>query len=445
MSLLVKNNLSNKIYGLVVILALFLFSCEDPNEIGLSLNPDDQVGVNFVELPVSAVNTLQEAVITSRPGRLLAGTYNDPDFGKVTAKGYAEVKVNTKNIEEGAVFDSLTLTLKVDYLQGPTTEFTSQRVIVKQLADTLTFDTIYYNHDSVRTSLSILGEKSYSLMIGDTISMTLDENVGRTLFDQAVLGTFSSQSDFKKLFSGISIEGDESNNSVIGFTTSEASKLSIHYHTATDTLLLDFAIDNTVPAFNYIQGDRTGTPLEQLMANEATEPVDGKLYMQAGTGVTSIIDLSSFNAFASADSNANIIINRGELTIGGVGTSTGQFTPPPAVWMLFVNENNEMDTLPRGLQESQVYSNAIADNNFEPFLFYENPRSVAFFQPKSYYADDVSLFLQNVGNRKFDLPGLLLFPVGSGEIAQNNRNSVNQAMFNANDIKLKIYYTSIEK
>lgn len=453
MNLLAKENVLSKVYGLVGILALFLFSCEDPSEIGLSLNPDDNIGVHFVELPVATSLTLQDSINTSRPATLLAGSYTDPFFGRVTAVTYAEVQANLNSIADDAVFDSLTLSLEYGYVYGD--GFLDQTFTVAMLADTLSDTTVYYN-DDVLPTVSTLGQQVYTVdgaRLADypdstaTLTMTLDASFGSDLFDQLKADAFEDHEEFSFFFPGITISGDGNNGSIVGFSTEEgASKLILHYHTAEDTVLLNFPLENRVPSFNHISVDRAGTPLASLVNGEAIPSPDGRLYFQAGTGVTPKLDLSSLYEFAAVDSNANLIINRAEIVINNIVEPPTHFEAPSNILLFYTNETNNRIVLRNEygvVQEDAIYGRYLNNSSIAPdTLLNPGSSSAPLFIPynerKDTYSSAISLFTQTLLDRRRWLDQLLVIPASNG-------STVNRAILNSDDIKLKIYYTTLKK
>src|SRR5690606_25026963 len=104
-------NLLDRNLGLIVFAAFFIFSCEEPNEIGLSLNPDDKIGVYFVELPVETSMVYTDSFNTSSGDIIYSGVQSVPDFGKTEAAAYTQVAWTSVRIKAGAVFDSVTFSL----------------------------------------------------------------------------------------------------------------------------------------------------------------------------------------------------------------------------------------------------------------------------------------------------------------------------------------------
>ena len=72
---------------LALSLPFFLFSCEEPTDIGLDVQPDNQVGVHYYDAaPIETKTVLLDTIITSGSTQLtthLAGYIDDPVFGEL--------------------------------------------------------------------------------------------------------------------------------------------------------------------------------------------------------------------------------------------------------------------------------------------------------------------------------------------------------------------------
>src|SRR5690606_4092582 len=114
-------NLLDRSLGLVIFLAFSIFSCEEPNEIGLSLNPDDKIGVYFVELPIESSMAYVDSFNTSSGNIIYSGVQSVPEFGSTEATAYTQVAWTSTAIKAGAVFDSITFSLDPSVFYGADT------------------------------------------------------------------------------------------------------------------------------------------------------------------------------------------------------------------------------------------------------------------------------------------------------------------------------------
>ena len=85
--------------GLILGLALLIFACEDPGEIGLELNPENGLFVaKYQDVPLDNSVILYEKIVSDNAtridsfnninsgGRLLVGSFENQQFGKLNSK-----------------------------------------------------------------------------------------------------------------------------------------------------------------------------------------------------------------------------------------------------------------------------------------------------------------------------------------------------------------------
>ena len=136
-------SLSGRRSLLALVLALILWSCEDPLRIALEDDRNtEQFGVFYRELIVPSAVYSFDSLLTSSTDQLLMGRTSDSDFGTVTMANYGEVLLEfTSPAFDSAFYDSLVLELPLSYFQG---EFPSTNTFeVYQLADTFPSNTNY--------------------------------------------------------------------------------------------------------------------------------------------------------------------------------------------------------------------------------------------------------------------------------------------------------------
>src|SRR5690606_17079147 len=114
-------NLLDRSAGVFALLFLILMSCEEPNEIGLTLNPTDEVGVYYAELPIEASMVFIDSIATSNVSTLLSGAQAYPDLGTIEAVAYTQVAYNASALNTEAILDSLVLQLRPAYFYGADT------------------------------------------------------------------------------------------------------------------------------------------------------------------------------------------------------------------------------------------------------------------------------------------------------------------------------------
>ena len=138
--------------GLILGLAIFIFACEDPGEIGLDLNPENGVFVaKYQNIPLGNSVILYEDILTDNApridsfqnitsgGRFLTGNFSNQQFGKMTSKAFTGLylgSVGFSNDTLNFTYDSLVFNIKVDYLYGNSL-LGNKRITIHELAEPL--------------------------------------------------------------------------------------------------------------------------------------------------------------------------------------------------------------------------------------------------------------------------------------------------------------------
>ena len=80
----------------LICLVPFFFQCEDPNQIGAKLNPNNEnLNTLYKEFTLPASLILSDSIVTSNARRLLVGIIDDPVFGKIKAISFTQLGLNT--------------------------------------------------------------------------------------------------------------------------------------------------------------------------------------------------------------------------------------------------------------------------------------------------------------------------------------------------------------
>jgi hypothetical protein len=249
--------------------ALFLFQCEDPNEIGLELRADsDEVGVFYTEIVIPSSVIGLDSILTSSSARLLAGNYSDPDLGKITTSSYTRFSFGTAalNISDSAIYDSIYLRLNVDYTYGPGVsglQSFSIHELMEEVNDTLP----YFSFSEIEYDPEPIGTGSFLLPTDDdtVLHYRLSDNYGNALFNASIDSTLIDPDDvetLQTLFKGFAFLSDPTNNSILRYNqASDESGLWLFYHYPSDTAFRAYQFKFfTTAHFNRLVTDRLGPP-----------------------------------------------------------------------------------------------------------------------------------------------------------------------------------------
>ena len=335
--------------------------------------------------------------------------------------------------------DSVIFQLRYNYFHS--TNFTqSQSIKVQQINDTL-FNSVFYFAkfpSMVDENSKVYGEQSFQVNpeVDTVLKINLDVFGEETLkfFKESSVGSISGDSIINQL-RGIALIPGSGNSAILGFDPTHAdSKLSVHYKikqienvqkdsTILDSLSVNFVFNNAV-RFNKISTDRSSAELSE--ANVSFESFDldnGKVYLQAATGIYPKIDLAPLKKFLADQSE--IIINRCDIEIPNTfDISENDFINPV--------ENSRFFFIKDGGNISNSTARVVLSNNG----YLSNSSVPAYAIPnedESSYETEITLFTQLINSDAIDVEKLLMVP--------SDITSLNQSIFEKSGVKLKVYYT----
>jgi hypothetical protein len=374
--------------------ALFFLSCEDEAGLLGYKNPNTKFEVKYVEIPLESSVLLLDSqrtsnfFFTNETSRLLVGNYQDEQLGLVSAAAFTQYFTSSgAKLITGAVFDSVSLELRLDYYYYGSQPASSQTISVHEVEDEMSKGIgNYFNYTEVNYNSAALGSKAISvdpkkikddlvilrdgndandtLVTPLTIKMPLEQSFGQRLFESALAysvnndTTFVNDILFTKIFKGIAVKSNATDK-IIGLSPSSTSGIKLHYHGPEGkqiTLVLVFSsgfrvigkTDATGPlvaqypltSFNQIKTDRSGTALAPLTQfAQDFIPSNELRYIQSGAGVYTKLDFGKF--FEFADTVPNLVINSAELVVAGVEQSDN--TPfSTSLGLRILNDNNRV-------------------------------------------------------------------------------------------------------
>lgn len=415
--------------GLIILLALFFYACEEPNEIGLELTGDaNRIGTYYQEIELTTRLINNDSLFTLSVIRLMAGETYNPDFGSLTATsytqfGFAAIK---PNIPDSATYDSLVLDIRNDYAYGSGIAL-EQRYYVHELIEDLydtakyfSFSSAEYDPIPLSTADFLFPERKDTVL-----SFRMDDDYGLSLFE-AVKDTNTVDPDDENtlhaLFKGFAIVSDMGNNSVIGINViNDSTALRLYYTYDDSTYNYPFSL-RRVANFNQIETDRSGSPLQGIDEQYYQDfiPANDKAYIQSGANLVAKIDfgpmLDFFDTIPYANINQCII----DITIDEPPFNE---LPPSSVSFYYHTENNKRIRVPGG------YRGILAEGTSDILRATYEEEELNYSAPITLFADN--LILGNHSNNT-----VLMYPPEFG-IA----NTTNQFLISSGNILLKIYYS----
>ncbi|MEQ9285789.1 MAG: DUF4270 family protein [Cyclobacteriaceae bacterium] len=432
-----------------------LLSCEDPSEVGLSLNPDGTpIDVLFGEVVLPSTNVFIDSLRTDGSSRLLVGRYNDPVFGTTESSANTQLALSKFTFERKAdslttdgkqIFDyeidSVILQLRYNFFHS--NNFAQEQSIeVRQINDTL-FNNVFYLSKFPPVSdenSTLFGQKTFMVNpdVDSLLKINLDVFGEKTLefLRASSVGSISNDSLVNQL-RGIALVPGQNNSALLGFDPTHVdSKLSVHYKikqienvqqdsTILDSLSIQFNFANAV-RFNSMTTDRSGSTMG--IANKSFDSFDvndGNVYLQSATGIYPRIDLKPFKDFL--DQQGSVLVNRCdiEIPLADDQMSSDHINNVGNLRFYFIKEGGNITNS----SSSVVLSNVSYLSSTSSGI----PASAGLNDDETAYETEITIFTQLINSNSIDVDQLLVVPA--------DITSMNQSIFDKSGIKMKIYYT----
>lgn len=429
-----------------------LLSCEEPSEVGLSLNADGTgIGVFVDEITLTADNVYIDSLRTDGDLRLLVGKYNDPVFGNsvsqaVTQLGLASFTYTDRDADRVAdgeflddyVLDSVILQLRLNYYHSDNIG-QPQTIKVVQIEDTLFTGVSYYAHFPVpvEDNSVIYGESTFG--VNPSIPADSIIKIDLPLFGEQTIdfmrqdnaGSLSSDS-ILNMIKGIALIPGDNNTAILGFDPNhDTTSLSVYYHIQhieKDTLVQDslsivynFAASKR---FNSISTDRESSLLVTPENNLDPFAINNEnAYLQSSTGVYPRLDLAPLRQFLA--DQGDVIINRTdiEIPISTTSINSQYISGVEDVRFFFIEDGSNI----KNTASTRILTN----------LSYLSSSAVTLSafpdEGETTLKAETTLFTQLINTDVLKADKLLLVPT--------DITGFNQSIFDKSGIKMKIYYT----
>jgi len=341
MSWLVKKEL------LLISIVLVFFSCKDSGDVGLNLPKSGSKPLNtyyeddFQIHHTTFCDTVK--TLASSTGKVLAGYYNDPVFGKVTAEAYIQLGLTNQyfnpNTYESVDSVCLTLIFSEDYLSSPDSQYVVNSTVgipqnygihIKELKTQL--DTVI-NRYNLNYNLDVGSEfldstnnpYPYNVDPANTgfLRIYLKNSFGRRILNFAhKTGGTTTPNFVKNELRGIAIVPDlHLPSAVIPFGV-YGSSLSIFYTDSAGNTGQAFNLYSSDTAFTTISSDRSGSSSSKLRSlpnisfismevSATNSDSDNNLYIQGGVGIRQQLFIPSIKTFQ--EKNGFVLINNATL------------------------------------------------------------------------------------------------------------------------------------
>ncbi len=314
----------------------------DPLDL-LHMGYTDTIQINAYTIPDDSVYTHNLSVDDANAiyyGQV--GSFYDPIFGRTTANFYSQLYLSTSTrFGSYPVFDSAFLYLP--YLSAYGDTLTNMTLRVYSLTDSIV-DSIHcwsnstINYDQAHP----IGELTFQPRPNDSayyngskqpmmLRIPINSNFGNAVMFPQDTSSLNNNTNFVRFYKGLCIIAEPENTpgkgSIIMFRISDASKLSMYYHTAAlDTLSYDFLLSSSASKFQNYNHYGYSQAIPALRNQLAGDTTLGKqfLFVQGLAGVK--IKLQFPNLAKWGEKNG-VVINDAQLILGNSSVSKDFVNP----------------------------------------------------------------------------------------------------------------------
>ena len=387
-----------------------LYSCTDPQIIGLEIQPEsDKITISSLDQNNPFLLSAQsiDSVRSDEPLYALLGYYVSPNFKGTKASFSNQLLLSENSVDFGqnAILDSAILSLSYAGYYGDTTAQMS--IKIQQLNQEIFFDSSYYSNTTLSSSpFSVpleyqflprpntnvyvnndtIGAKSQSFRVDAIGQLILDAGT-ENLVDNAAFSSF---------FKGIQIlvQDNSASSSIVYFNLKDSgSKLTLYYN---DSLSYDLLIGSGAARINHFETDES-----QFLSS-----VYG---VQSMGGVELHLTFNQLQQLKQSLSNK--VINQALLKFKVQNSS--DINPAHATLSLVRLDSSGSKYFLSDILEGQTHFGGDLEDN--------------------QYVFNISKYMLDLVNNKYSDSTLVLVP--TGEVINANRTELSQ------DIELNIIYT----
>lgn len=320
--------------------------CENSDEIGLDItSPDDRFTYEMDTTTQIRVATLQQDSLTSeRRTSALAGTLNDPVFGRTMASFLTQLRLSSNEVDFGddIQVDSVILLLKYKGFYGDTTQMQSFRVF--EMQEGLEFDSTYYSNLDINPFYDPgqpIGEIDfYPEPSADSLSIELDPSIGYKILT-ADTADLKDNDAFLAFFKGLYIQTQEidETGSICYFDLAGGeSRMILYYENAvSDSLSYEVLINSNCTWVGLFDHDYASVSWASQI-NDSTGTAE-QVYLQPLSGLRGHIRMD-FGETLLQHAEEGISINKAELIMPVADDLTvDPFLRPGALRVFYAKED----------------------------------------------------------------------------------------------------------
>lgn len=446
--------------GLIMLIPVF-FGCDTSEDIGVQYDLGTDASVKFQEFTLPATNTYIDSLRTDGETRILIGNYTDPLTGDISAEGYfqyfyergplpRQVDTDDQTFTDTLQLDSIIVVLETNS-NIPKQGNTTQEFSMYELQDSLVSSAIYLS-SLQQTTASLAGTYSGTInnAVDTILSFKLDDTYAQSFFDNisSITGD-PDQTVSTTLFKSLGFIPGSSSESISSIDlASDTSRIVMYMSPVSpdskDTTYLTY-FRLIGKHYTYLNRDRSSSPIASIEEYQDFDLSDGKTIIDPLAGVTTSLSIAGVKEFF--DENRNILINSATVSF--------EF-----------EEEDFRETLPRFMNffrraDGRIFGPATANNPYGNIVMADNgyltlqsdPATSGFNEDEDRLLLSATLFYQQLYQQSKDSTGLVYQnPIGGEILSIDEFVTISTAdvilqrsIFKNDGIKLRLYYTEVER
>jgi hypothetical protein len=426
--------------GLIILIPVFL-GCDEAEDTGTQFDLETNIDVNLAEFDFPSTNIYLDSLRTDGEERIMAGSYNDPLTGNITAEGYFQFNFS-RGFKPGdtLTYDSVVLTLETASML-PFIGLSNYEIEVNELEDTLISNIIYLATKEEQKSRTV-GR------LNKMVRASVDSTISFRLFDLYGIELFEFLNDYpdstSHFFKGLALTSQASTESMLMFNmTADTSNLRVYMSGDTASYFAEFDFLNS--AHTYVTRDRSASEFTGIVEKQDFSLADGRTVLDPIAGLTTSFNIQALETFF--DDNPSILINSALIDFSNQGFLTRDTLQ--GFYMYFRKEDGGIFS-PAIVSELYAFSNIVM--NDQGYLGNQtNPASIVYNLDTEQYISNPTLFFQSLYNNYQNTGQLTILdpflgdtiPVTDLVLVNPFEMTLNQAVFNDSGIKLRLFYTEV--
>lgn len=424
--------------GLAILLVPIFFACDDPTDLGLELDGEDnKLNTQRIEFILPASTISIDSLRTDHFNLSLVGQYSDSVFGTSRATSYNSYSLNAGVLPGDTLeFSNAFIRMRVfdvrtDY------HLEDQTIHIHEAQDTIFSSAVYFADKSIPYDVDPIGTGTFNFnaVLDSVVSIPLADEFGEFLFNR--LSQADSLSQGLYYYNPLVFVPEASTEGIFSFDlTNDTTAIYVEMKGELgDKYYYTFDFNNK--HFTHIDRDRGGAKLSDLTTDyQATSNSPSMSYMDMVGGVYTKLSLQPLLDFI--ESNENVLVNKAYITQSTTAHPSRYIDNLGTIQHYFIKDNGRING-PGGNGARAGAFALLTENSYlstSPTLLTTSYDTLNFR-----YRTEATLFSQILFDNFIDEDNYLTEEL---VILSSRTLSLSQTRFRNSDIKLTLFYTTLK-